>query len=155
MARTEAIAERVYVDPSALLKLYLHEPESRAMVRWRSAQAGPVAVTYHGRAELTNAVCLARFRGIIDAKVCDAALEALDEDFKEGRCVHADVLWRATLRRATELSRVHTPILGTRALDVLHVASAVELGFTHFLTCDVRQQSLAKAAGLRLVRLHR
>jgi hypothetical protein len=29
--RTVASAETVYVDPSALLKLYLKEPESRAM----------------------------------------------------------------------------------------------------------------------------
>jgi hypothetical protein len=34
-------------------------------------------------------------------------------------------------------------------LDVLHVASALELGFRNFLTFDLRQQNLARAVGLK------
>ena len=30
-----ATADQFYADPSALLKLYLNEPESRAMTAWR------------------------------------------------------------------------------------------------------------------------
>jgi len=58
---------------------------------------------------------------------------------------------RAALRRAGELSRVHTPALGCRSLDVLHVASALELGLRTFVTFDQRQQKLARAAGLKLM----
>jgi predicted nucleic acid-binding protein len=43
--------------------------------------------------------------------------------------------------------------LGTRTLDVLHVASALELGRRQFLTFDLRQQELAVATGLKLVAL--
>ncbi len=72
-----------------------------------------------------------------------------DEDFEEERYVQADLLWRAALRRSADLST--PPALGCRSLDVLHVASALKLGFRNFLTFDRRQQQLAKTAGLRPV----
>jgi len=55
------------------------------------------------------------------------------------------------LKRAAEMSRQHTRVFGTRSLDVLHVASAVELGLRRFVTFDERQQKLAQAAGLKVV----
>ncbi len=57
------------------------------------------------------------------------------------------------VERAAELSERYTPKLGTRSLDVLHVACALELGLGRFLTFDVRQQQLAMAAGLKTVRI--
>lgn len=62
-------------------------------------------------------------------------------------------VWRAALNRAAELSREHTPKLGTRSLDVLHIACALELKLPAFLTFDERQQRLASAVGLRLTRV--
>jgi hypothetical protein len=108
-------------------------------------------VTHHGRVEVTNGICLAAFRADISAEAMRDALASLDEDFTDGRYVRADVLWRAALDRARELSEEHTPRLGCRSLDVLHVASALELGCKRFLTFDSRQQRLARAAGLKLV----
>ncbi|TLZ60009.1 MAG: type II toxin-antitoxin system VapC family toxin [Gammaproteobacteria bacterium] len=146
-----ANAESIYVDPSALLKLYLKEPESRAMTAWRAKVGDRLPVTHHGRVELTNGIGLAAYRGIITGDAHDAALAALDDDFAQGRYKQMDVLWRATLKRAGDLSREHTPSIGCRSLDVLHVASAIELELKHFATFDVRQQQLARAAGLKLV----
>ena len=146
-----ATAESFYVDPSALLKLYLHEPQSRAMAAWRTKVSGPLAVTPHGRVELINGLSLAAHRGFLTAETHQAALAALDDDFEQGRYRSADLLWRAVLKRSAELSREHTPALGTRSLDVLHVASAVELGAKRFVTFDERQGRLAAAVGLKLV----
>lgn len=146
-----ASAETVYVDPSALLKLYLKEPESRAMTAWRSKIGDPLIVTRHGRLELTNGIGLALYRGIVTEETHKAALAAMEDDFARGRYKLTDVLWRATLDRARDLSHTHTPSLGCRSLDVLHVASAVELELKHFATFDTRQQQLARAAGLKLV----
>lgn len=146
-----AIAERTYVDPSALLKLYVHEPESAAMGAWRRRTRGALPVTQHGRLEISNGICLAAFRGAIDAAASSDALASFDEDFDDGRYVQVDVLWRAALRRAVEISRTHTPTLGCRSLDVLHVAMAIELGLRDFVTFDRRQQQLARATELRIV----
>jgi hypothetical protein len=146
-----ASADRTYVDPSALLKLYIHEPQSAAMSAWRSRTRGALPITPHGRLEIVNGICLAAFRTVIDPEAMRDALASFDEDVAEGRYAQVDVPWRATLRRAAELSRLRTPALGCRSLDVLHVAAALELGLGAFVTFDRRQQQLARAAGLKLV----
>jgi predicted nucleic acid-binding protein len=146
-----ATANTVYADPSALLKLYLHEPESYKMSAWRAKIRGPLSVTHHGRVELVNGIALAAHRKLIDERAFNAALAALDDDFEQGRYLQADLLWRATLKRAAELSREHSRNLGTRSLDVLHVASALELEFRSFVSFDTRQQNLVKVVGLKLL----
>lgn len=121
------------------------------MSAWRARTRGPLPVTRHGRLELVNGICLAAFRGAISADAKADALASLDEDFAEGRSVLVDVLWRATLQRAVTISREHTALLGCRTLDVLHVATALELGLRSMVTFDRRQQRLARAVGLRVV----
>lgn len=118
---------------------------------WRARTRGALPVTRHGRLELVNGICLAAFRRAIGADAMADALASLEEDFAEGRCVLVDVLWRATLRRAVGISREHTPRFGCRTLDVLHVATALELGLRSMVTFDRRQQQLARAAGLRVL----
>lgn len=151
MKPTVASANRTYADPSALLKLYVHEPESAAMSAWRARTRGALAITQHGSLEIVNGICLAAFRRAMSADALTDALASFDEDVAEGRYVQADVLWRATLRRASEISRKCTPTMGCRALDLLHVATALELGLRYFVTFDRRQQHLAQATGLKLV----
>jgi predicted nucleic acid-binding protein len=146
-----ARADRIYADPSALLKLYVREPESAAMSAWRARTRGPLQVTRHSRLELVNGICLAAFRGAIRADAMADALASLDEDFADGRSVLIDVLWRAAHQRAEAITREHTALLGCRTLDVLHVATALELGLRSIVTFDRRQQQVARAAGLRVV----
>lgn len=54
------------------------------------------------------------------------------------------------LTLADELGERHTAELGVRNSDLLHVAAAVSLKATIFLTCDQRQLALARAAGLKV-----
>lgn len=144
-----ATADSIYVDPSALLKLYLHQPESAAMNAWRGKTKGALVVTHHGRVEVINGICLAAHRREIAGEALADTLASFDEDFADGWYRSADLLWRATLNRAAELSRAHSPKLGTRSLDVLHVASALELEMRSFVTYDKRQEDLARAVGLK------
>jgi predicted nucleic acid-binding protein len=51
---------------------------------------------------------------------------------------------------AERLSALYSETLGTRSLNVLHVASALVLGRSEFLTFDNRQGALASAAGLKV-----
>jgi len=50
---------------------------------------------------------------------------------------------------AADLVRTHIAKLGTRTLDSLHVAAALELKAERFWTFDDRQKKLAKAVGLK------
>ncbi len=54
------------------------------------------------------------------------------------------------LEQFEKLSSAHTAKLGTRTLDVIHVATAILLKCKDFITCDIRQAALAKAAGLKV-----
>ena len=144
-----ATADSTYVDPGALLKLYLHQPESEAMSAWRGKIKGALTITHHGRVEVVNGICLAAHRRKIDQAALADTLASFDEDFSLGYYRQADLLWRATLNRASDLSRAYSAKFGTRSLDVLHVASAVELELRSFVTYDVRQAQLAHALGLK------
>lgn len=146
-------ADEVYVDPSALARLYVHQEGSREMAAWRARHEGALAVTHPGRTEITNAICRAAFLGQLDREGLAEALADFASDFTAGHLRQSDILWRAALNNAAELSQRHTPKLGTRSLDVLHVACALELKFRYFLTFDLRQRQLAAAVGLRVVRL--
>ncbi len=149
--RTVATAESIYADPSALLKLYLHERESAGMSAWRAKIKGPLPITHHGRVEVANGICLAAHRGEITPEALADTLASFEEDFTMGFYRQADLLWRATLNRAASLSCAYSAKLGTRSLDVLHVASALELELRCFVTFDSRQQKLACAVGLKLI----
>jgi hypothetical protein len=52
--------------------------------------------------------------------------------------------------KASEFSRLYTAAIGTRTLDVLHVAAALLLKPDVFLTFDKRQAKLSRAVGLRV-----
>lgn len=145
-------AEEVYVDPSALARLYIHQEGSREMAAWRVKIRGALAVTHHGRTEIVNAICRAAFLGQLSPEGLNQALADFRSDFLAGHLKQSDLLWRAALNRAAELSQLHTPKLGTRSLDVLHVACALELKLGHFLTFDIRQRQLAAVSGLKVVR---
>lgn len=153
MKKIAETAELPYVDPSALLKLYLHEPESAVMCAWRAKNPGALQVTHHGKLEMINAIGLAMWRNDISPAAGRDAWASLEEDFTEGRCRPADLLWRAALNTAAKLSRQYSSRFGTRTLDVLHVACALELRCRKFLTFDLRQRRLALAAGLKTVSL--
>lgn len=120
------------------------------MARWRKRHPVALPVTHHGRAELVNAFALALFRRDIGEDNFLGAVRDLEDDFAAGRLVRPDLPWRRALDRAADLSRLHTPRLGTRPLDVIHVASALELGCRSFVSYDERQTALAKAMRLRV-----
>jgi predicted nucleic acid-binding protein len=148
-----ASAEKVYVDPSALSRLYVHQAGSREMSEWRSRTRGSLPVTHHGRVEMVNMVALAVFRKELTKKQAEEAWSNLDEDFVTGRLTQVDLLWRGALTRAAALSRAHSIRLGTRSLDVLHVSCALELSLRSFLTFDERQRTLARAVGLKVIEI--
>jgi predicted nucleic acid-binding protein len=55
----------------------------------------------------------------------------------------------ATFAHARRIAGTQTRLLGTRALDVLHVASALAFRASSFCTFDKNQARLATAVGLR------
>jgi predicted nucleic acid-binding protein len=56
----------------------------------------------------------------------------------------------ALFPRAAELADRHSVRLGTRSLDLLHVAAALLLDSEIFFSFDERQRKAAKAEGLKI-----
>lgn len=136
-----------YADTSLLASLYLNDAraaESVALLRTLS-----IPVTVLGRIELFNALQLAVFRRQIPATEAAALRATIEQDLASG-VLRMTPLPARVFERAEALVASHSAALGARSLDVLHVATAVELGANVFLTYDARQAALARASGLKV-----
>jgi predicted nucleic acid-binding protein len=124
-----------YVDTSALMKLVVAEPESRALENHLAHRAGLVSSSL-AATEVTRA-----FRRALSKK----QLTQVDEVLRA--LVLMDVT-PAILARAAELA---PPQL--RTLDAIHLATALSANDTalDFITYDVRLAKAAKAHGFTVV----
>jgi predicted nucleic acid-binding protein len=110
----------------------------------------PLAFTWLHQLEFRNALRLRIFRGDITAAQRDASLNAMLSDLAVGILLAAAPPLPEVMTEAERLSALYSQTLGTRTLDILHVAAALVLGLPELLTFDARQATLAKAAGLRV-----
>lgn len=110
----------------------------------------PLPFTPLHRHELRNAVRLVVFRKEIDTDRRKAASADIDSDLEDGILAHVPVRWTEAFREAEHLGKAYTETLGIRGVDLLHVGIALTLGAKQFLTFDLRQLELAKAAGLNV-----
>ena len=106
----------------------------------------PVLITPLGELELVNALQLRLFRREVLPAEVRAAYRAFRGDLHDGifavRPVPEEVFTRARAL-ASRWTR-----LGTRSLDIIHVAAAIVFHADAFQTFDDRQRKLAKAARL-------
>jgi predicted nucleic acid-binding protein len=139
-----------YADTSFLFSLYAQDTHTAQAGRLGNTCKAPFAFTPLQRHELRNAFRLAVFRRDMTAEQCQALLETVEADTKTGALVETPVSWAEVYAEAEALGAGHTERLGTRALDVLHVAAASALGATDFFTFDSRQKALALKAGMKV-----
>ena len=136
-----------YADTSFLASLYVLDDNSAlAAARMKRAKL-PLLITAFGELELTNAVALRLFRKELSASQVKAAHALIRKDLEDG-ILMVSGLPASVFERAKQMARRQTARLGTRTLDVLHVASALVLQADSFYTFDTRQAKLAGAEGL-------
>ena len=140
----------VYADTSLLFSLYAQDADTARAAELASALHGALIVTPLHRFELRNALRLSVFRGDIADGECRRLLDLIEADIKAGALVETAVSWAELFAQAEALSAAHTGKAGTRALDVLHVASAAAVGAKNFYTFDARQKALAVKAGMKV-----
>jgi predicted nucleic acid-binding protein len=83
-----------------------------------------------------------------DRTTAQAALAKFHANLASGAIVVVPVDWADVASIAERLSAQYTWTEGYRGFDVLHVATALHLGVTEFLTFDGTQKKLAEAEGL-------
>ena len=143
-----------YADTGFLMSLYGRDANSPRAVALVARHKPVFFLTEFGEVEFANAVerLLFPHRGgatwtLREAKAVRNRLEQhVNAGVFQLRPVPSEA-WQTAIR----LSRQYTARLGTRTLDVLHVALALSLQPDVFLSFDRRQWKLAKAVGLHVL----
>ena len=141
---------KAYADTGFLCSLYAPDAQTRRAVARMASQSLPLPFVWLHQLELRNALRLRVFRAEITPAQRDASLNAMLTDLSGGLLAVVIPPLAEVMIEAERLSALHSETLGTRSLDVLHVASALVLGRNEFLTFDNRQGALARAAGLKV-----
>ena len=138
---------KIYLDTSALIKLYIIEDGSVLVDTTISENAVPLPVWDLHIIEFHNALKLKIFRNELNEKEA-LHLSILFNERKKAGIYHTPELDR---QEHTELCLAYTDYsaeLGCRSLDIMHVAAASLFMADRFLTFDRRQAILAEKVGL-------
>jgi predicted nucleic acid-binding protein len=139
-----------FADTGFIASLYLEEVTSKAADAALGAKREPLPLTPLVALELRNAFNRAVQRGRITLAQRDALWQDVETDIADGFLVPTPVATGPLHERARQLSDRHTPVLGTRSLDLLHVAAALVLESKIFFSFDDRQRKAAASEGLKV-----
>jgi predicted nucleic acid-binding protein len=139
-----------YADTGFIVSLYLPETTSQRAIEVARRLAEPLPVTPLILLEFRNALNLAMKRDEINTSQRDAIWRTFETDISDGIFIHAPVSLQEVHRHARQLSDRHTFRIGTRSLDLLHIATAITLGAKGMFTFDERQAKAARAEGLKV-----
>lgn len=138
----------LYLDTSALLKLYVREAGSEFVDQLVCGQDEPLPIWEIQEMEFLNALRLKVFWKDLELAEADALSKHFQQRKARGLYYMPELSRPAVLENFRELS-LRTPELGCRTMDILHVACAICLNADHFVTFDRRQAELAQERGLR------
>ena len=139
-----------YWDTSLLAGLYLLETRSAEVRELVRTIRTPIILTPLQWHELRNTLRLAVYRRRITRAEASALLATLENHVKAGTYEFLSPRWADVYSHAEQISAKHTADSGNRALDILHVASALAVGAREFYTFDLDQAVLARASGMRV-----
>ncbi len=148
---TEASAEiALYIDSSALAKLYVPEAESEKLDAFLRGKRG-LMISELSITEVLSAVARRKrereLKPELASKIRDAVLA--DADSGSFARLHLD----PTVHRAAERLLLTMDSVPLRTLDALHVALAFSGAATHVLTFDRRMREAAVQSGLNVIDL--
>jgi predicted nucleic acid-binding protein len=140
-----------YLDSSVLVKAYCLELTSpQALALLRRVEPPFLFTTLHAL-EIRNALRLKRHRRELTRLQMEGALGNLQDDIESGFLHIPDLDFQTVFYQTELLSAAYTALIGTRSLDILHVAAASMLGCRQFASFDRRQRMLARKAGLTIL----
>ncbi len=140
----------IYIDSSALAKLYVPEPESDVLEAFlrgrRDLMISELAIT-----EVLSAVARRRREGMLTVNQAFEIRDAILADADSGSFHRLDL--SPVVHREAERLLFQLESVALRTLDALHVAVALLGSATHVLTFDARMRAASVHAGLKAVDL--
>lgn len=137
-------------DTGFIVSFYKMETTSLAATQAISRIQPPVWLSQLGELELHNAFQLSVFRGEIDAAAASAKYQLFAADLARGSFAILPVPAATLYPKAIDLAQRHSASLGTRSLDLMHVAAALILKADLFLSFDERQRKVAVLEGMQV-----
>jgi predicted nucleic acid-binding protein len=131
------------IQHSAAITLFESEPD--AEVLWTPWQ----------RVEVFNTLCQAERAGLLAKGESRQAIRLLEQEVRMGYWPHVEFDWTDAVRTACELRAEHSLKLVVRAMDLFHVAIAIEVAADALLSFDDDQIALATATGVPVIKLTR
>ena len=142
-----------YWDTSALLKLYVAEPDSNHFLQLLAATDAPVLTSAVAAVELQCALYRKELAGDLKAGGAGSAFQKFQADLAAGRILKVplgDDVSAASSGIARKAFTGKHPIT-VRSLDVIHLASAAVCGAESLVATDLRLREAAKRAGFKLM----
>lgn len=133
---------RVFFDSSALVKRYVREEGTEAVLGW-CERATEIGISGIALPEMVSAFCRLRREGLIDKGQYHQLKSFLLADIQD---VAVCDLTPAVLGQTVAILEANT----LRGMDAIHVGSAVVLKADVFLSGHKRQLGAATRAGLRV-----
>ena len=140
-----------YIDTALFVKAFVMEADSPGTICLLEQIGEPFAYSHLHELEIPNAIRLKRLRGEITKTQETAALRAFHADVDAGRFERIAYDLAAVFIGAERLSAKCSAMIGSRSLDLWHVAAALETGCDTFVSYDSRQRKAAELSGLHVL----
>jgi hypothetical protein len=135
-------------DTSFLFSLYGSDAHSLKAVAWAAKNTRALFLNSLTHFEFGNALRFSEFRKAIPPGTATHYWAGFETAIAQGRLIVATSNLADVMDEAKRISSTRTLTGGYRGFDILHVASALKMKATHFLTFDGNQKKLAEAEGL-------
>lgn len=146
----------IFPDTSFLCSVYRTQEHSRRADAFMEARTEPLAVSSLLLLEFRQSLRLQvrlhsndRTKGFTQTEAT-RMLRDLQSDLRSQVLEIKAVDWSFVHQIAEELSERYTVANGHRLADILHVATALHLDVSQFLTFDLNQRTLAESVGLKV-----
>jgi len=135
-------------DTSFLFALYGNDVHSAKAVEWVMQNPSALHLNSLIEFEFGNALRFSEFRNLLPPGTAIRYWAGFEAAIAQGRLTVVTSNLADVVDEAKRLSATRTLTGGHRGFDILHVASALTMKATHFLTFDGHQKKLAEAEGL-------
>ncbi|MEO5711978.1 MAG: type II toxin-antitoxin system VapC family toxin [Luteolibacter sp.] len=138
----------LYFDSTYLFRIYSVEPGHEAVKRLLAQTNQPVAIAWHGRAEIASVLLRKRREGADTQEHLSSLAKQFQDDCQQ-LLIHFLPLTEQVMERLENVLAAAPASTNIRAADALHLACAAEHGFTEVHSNDRHFLAAAPLFGLR------